>query len=481
MNYKVISYVLSKIMGIEAIVLLLPLMVAFYYREGNYLCFLIPILICAAIGVLSLFLKPKDKRIYAKEGFVIVGLAWIFMSLAGALPAYLSGAIPSYIDSFFETVSGFTTTGATILNAIEGLPKGVLFWRSFTHWLGGMGVLVFLIAIVPKSDTATMHLVRAESTGPKIGKLTSKLNVSARILYTIYTVLTVILVLLLLIGGMPFFDSVVTAFGTAGTGGFAVKNASIAAYNSPYITYVISIFMTLFAVNFSMFYFMILGKFGMVFRNEELRTFLLIIFVSVGIISFNIYPLYNNAEMSFRDALFQVTATISTTGFSTADFVKWPYLSQGILLMLMFFGGCAGSTGGGMKIIRIIMLVKSTSKDVRKMLSPRSVLTVKVDKKPVEASVLTGLKVYLMAYLIVLVTSVLLICINNFDMTTNITSVITCLNNVGPGLGDLIGPTGNFSSFSVLSKIVLCFDMLAGRLDIFPVLVLLTPTTWKMK
>lgn len=482
MNYKVIFYVLGKIMLIEATVLLLPLFVAFYYGENTVFGFVITIASCLALGLISTLLnKPTNKSIYAKEGFVIVGLAWIVMSLAGALPAFLSGAIPHYIDAFFETVSGFTTTGATILKTVEDLPKSILFWRGFTHWLGGMGVLVFLIAVIPKSDTNTMHLVRAESTGPKTGKLTSKLNVSARILYSIYAGLTVILIIFLLAGGMPLFDTLVTAFGTAGTGGFTVRNASIAAYNSPYIEYVLAVFMILFSINFSMFYFILIGKFSRVFRNEELRAFFIIIAVSTCLITFNIKPIYGNFGEAFRNAFFNVSSVMSTTGFGTADFARWPELSQGILLLLMIFGGCAGSTSGGMKVIRIIMVTKSTSKDVRKLLSPNSVVTVKVDGKQVEPSVLMGLKAYMMAYFIVLVCSVLLVCVNNFDMTTNVTSVITCLNNVGPGLGSVVGPTGNFSSLSVLSKIVLSFDMLAGRLDIFPVLVLLTPSTWKMK
>lgn len=482
MNYKVIVYVLGKIMLIEATIMILPMLISFYYKEGIYLSYIAAIAVCTAIGMASTLInRPKDKSIYAKEGFVIVGLAWIFMSLAGALPAFLSGSIPHYADAFFEMVSGFTTTGATILKSIETLPRSILFWRSGAHWLGGMGVLVFLMAVVPKSDTATMHLIRAESTGPKVGKLTSKLSVSLRILYSIYGTLTLLLIIFLFAGGMPFFDSVVTAFSTAGTGGFSVRDASIAAYNSPYAEYILGVFMLLFSINFSMFYFLILKKFSAVFNNEELKTFFIIIFISVGVISYNIYPIYNNFEDAFRNSFFQVSSVISTTGFGTVDFTKWPELSQGILLMLMFFGGCAGSTSGGMKIIRIALLVKSTAKDVRKMLSPRSVLTVKLDKKPVEASVLTGLKTYFIAYFVVVACSVLVLCINNFDMTTNITAVIACLNNVGPGLGDIIGPTGNFSGFSVLSKIVLSFDMLAGRLDIFPILVLLVPSTWKMK
>lgn len=482
MNYRVIVYVLGKIMAIEAAAMVLPMLVSLYYQEGIYLSYAAAIAVCTLTVLVSTHLnKLKDKSIYAKEGFVIVGLAWIFMSLVGALPAFLSGAIPHYTDAFFEMVSGFTTTGATAINDIEALPKSVLLWRSGSHWMGGMGVLVFLMAVVPKSDTATMHLIRAESTGPKVGKLTSKLSVSLRILYSIYSALTLMLIVFLLAGGMPFFDSAVTAFATAGTGGFSVKNASIAAYNSPYIEYVLSIFMILFSINFSMFYFLILKKFSTVFNNEELKTFFIIILISVAIISYDIYPIYNNIEETLRNSLFQVSSIISTTGFGTADYSKWPQLSQGILLMLMFCGGCAGSTSGGIKIIRVALLVKSTAKDVRKMLSPRSVLTVKMDKKPIEASVLTGLKTYFMTYFVVLGCSVLALCINNFDMTTNITAVITCLNNIGPGMGDIIGPTGNFSGFSVLSKIVLSFDMLAGRLDIFPVLVLLLPSTWRMK
>ncbi|MCJ7835449.1 TrkH family potassium uptake protein [Cuneatibacter sp. NSJ-177] len=481
MNGKMISHILYKLMGVEGVLLLIPMGVAILYGEESYLSFLI---VAAALIVLSLVLgakKPKNPVIYAKEGLFIVGLTWLVWSIFGALPFVISGTIPNFLDAFFETVSGFTTTGSTILTDIEVLPRGILFWRSFTHWIGGMGVLVFVLAIIPLADKRSMYLMRAEVPGPTVGKLVPRTMGTAKILYAIYIGLTALQVILLMFGGLSLYDALVHAFGTAGTGGFSVYNASIAAYNSAYVDGVITVFMILFGINFNLFYLMIARKFAQAFKSEELWTYLGIIASSVLVITINIYSLYGNVMTSIRYASFQVASIITTTGYATADFAQWPYLSQMILLLLMILGACAGSTGGGIKTARVVILVKSVRREMKRLVHPRSVSVVRMEGKVVEEETVQGVHTYLLFYTAILFVSVLLIALNGFDVTTTVSSVLACLNNVGPGLGEVVGPTGNFSTLSYFSKVVLSLDMLIGRLEIFPILLLVIPSLWKKK
>ncbi len=438
----------------------------------------------AGAGLLSLstyLLPPKDRQIGAREGFLSVALCWVVVSMVGAIPFFLSGAIPNYVDSLFETVSGFTTTGASILTEIEGLPLGLLYWRSFTHWLGGMGVLVFLLAVMPmgKGKNSLMHVMRAESPGPQVDKLVPKLQDSAKILYTIYIGLTLLQIILLLAGGMPLFDSVTTAFGTAGTGGFAIKNDSLMSY-SPYLQTVCTVFMALFGINFSIFYLLLLRQFSKVLRNQELWLYLGVMAASMAIIAWDVFArgTYTQVGAALHHAAFQVSSIMTTTGFATADFNQWPALSKTILVSLMFLGACAGSTGGGIKAARVLLLFKSGRRSVRRMLRPRSVSQVHMDGQAVDEDVIQNTFTYLAIYLMIIVSSMLLIAVDEFSLETNATAVIACLNNIGPGL-DTVGPMGNFSGFSILSKLVLSFDMLAGRLEIFPMIMLFTPTAWK--
>ncbi|MFI3324577.1 MAG: TrkH family potassium uptake protein [Clostridia bacterium] len=477
MNYGIIVRTIGRIMLIVAMLLMLPMFVSIYYGESLFWAYLIPIGIILAISVpLEIWFKPQS-HMYAKEGYVIVGFTWIFLSLFGCLPFYLSGSIPSFVDAFFETVSGFTTTGSSILTEIESLPKSILFWRSFTHWIGGMGVLVFALAVLPSRDGANMHLMRAEAPGPKVGKLVSKMSSTARLLYAIYLFLTALEVICLLIAGQPLYDSLVNAFATAGTGGFSVLNSSIGGYNSASVEYIISIFMLLFGVNFNLFYFILIKKFSQAFKSEELRAYLIIILSAITIITINIYHLYDNFADAFRYALFQVSSIITTTGFGTADFNTWPTLSKIILVFLMFIGACAGSTGGGIKVSRFVILIKQSFREVNRILNPRKVIAVKMEGKAVSDTVLNGVAFYIITYIFIILSSVILISPDNFDVTTTVTAVIACINNIGPGLGD-VGPTGNYSQFSNFSKIVLSFNMLAGRLELFPILILFSKSTW---
>ncbi len=404
--------------------------------------------------------------IYAKEGLIIVATAWIFWSLAGALPFVLSKSIPSYVDAFFETVSGFTTTGSTILTEIEGLPKGILFWRSLTHWVGGMGVLVFVMVLTSLDEKNSMHLMRAEVPGPEADKLVPKARGTARILYGMYFALTAIEVVFLLAGGMNLFDAVTHAFSTAGTGGFSSYNASVAHFNSAYIDGVITVFMILFGINFNLYFFLLLKEFKSVFKNEELRAYLGIIAGATVVITCNIAGGYHSLLKAFRYAAFQVASVITTTGFVTADFNKWPELSKCVLLLVMVIGASAGSTGGGIKVSRLLILVKSIRRELKTMIHPKAVNIVKINGKKVKEETMRGVYVYFIAYILILIVSVLLISINNFDFTTSFTGVLTTLNNVGPGL-NLVGPVENFAKFSDFSKIVFCVDMLIGRLEIF--------------
>lgn len=478
MNYKIVLKTVGRLLWAEAILLCLPMFVSLYYKENLFHIYLIVMGLLLGTGAVMNLPKPEKRTVYAREGFVIVALSWILLSFFGALPFVFSGEIPSLVDAFFETVSGFTTTGATILTDIESVSKSILFWRAFTHWIGGMGILMFVLAFLPQKDMQSMHIMRAEVPGPSVGKLVSKTTVTARILYIIYAVLTVAEVIALLCCKMPFFDSVTTAFATAGTGGFSVKNASIAAYNSLPIEMVCTVFMLLFGINFNLFYLVLVKQFKRAIKSEELWTYLGIVAVSTVVIAFNIMPMVNSIGNALRQAGFQVASIITTTGFVTADFNNWPVLSQFIIITLMFIGACAGSTGGGLKVGRIIILFKSAIKGLRKAINPRRVKSVRLDGMVVEKETVSSTCIYFVIYMLVTAASILLVSLNNFDFTTTFSSVITCINNVGPGLS-LVGPVENFSQMSVLSKLVLSADMLIGRLEVLPMLILFVPSTWK--
>lgn len=489
MNYKAVFYFLGKIFLILGALMFLPLLVCAYYNlhgfaEAPYKSFLIPILAMFVVGFALTFKKPKSFNIYAREGFAICGLGWIFISLIGALPFVISGCIPNYIDAFFETVSGFTTTGASILNEIHSLPKSILLWRSFTHWIGGMGILSFMIAILPKAKGNQMYIMRAEVPGPTTGKVVSKISSSARILYIIYFAMTLIEIAVLFIGNritgdnMRFFDCVVNAFATAGTGGFSVLNNSILGYNSSFTEWVLIIFMFLFGVNFNLYYFLLSRRFSEVFKDEELRGYVLINLTCALMITFNIYHLYSSFSTALKDAFFSVNTVMSTTGFCTADFNKWPTFSKVILVILMCIGCSAGSTGGGLKVIRLELLAKQMNRDLKQMLRPHSVAKVRINGKVIDSHIMKGVNSYLNMYIITMLVSVFLVSLDKFDTTSCFTAVIACLNNIGPGL-EVVGPVGNYFGFSAFSKLVLIFDMLAGRLELFPILLLFNPGTWK--
>ena len=480
MNTKMIRYILAKMLGVEAILLLLPALVSLIYGEFSGVYFLIPSGILIVIYLLVGMKKPEKRTIYGKEGMVIVASAWILWSLFGALPFTISGSIPSYLDAFFETVSGFTTTGSSILTDVEALPQGMLFWRSFTHWIGGMGVLVFVMVLTTLDKKNSMYLMRAEVPGPEKDKLVPRTMSTARILYGMYLGLTLIEVILLLLGGMNMFDSLIRAFGTAGTGGFSNYAASVGHFDSAYIDGVISIFMILFGVNFNLYFFLLIRDFKPVWKNEELRAYLGIILAAVAVITLNISGQYPNPLKAFRYALFQVASIITTTGYATADYNAWPMLSQCILLMLMVIGACASSTGGGIKVSRFLMVLKCIKREIKQMVHPKSISIIRVNDKKMGADVLRSLYVYLMAYAGIVVGSVLIVSIDNLDFGTTFSSVLATLNNIGPGIAD-VGPVGSFAEFSPLSKIVFCFDMLAGRLEIFPFLMLFTASAWNRK
>ena len=478
MNYRMIVYIMGRILVTIAATMLLPLFISVYYNDGNIIPFLVPIIIALIAGGAASVRTPKDKSLFVREGLVIVSLSWVVISIVGCLPFYISREIPSFTDAFFETVSGFTTTGSSILSNVEAMSKSLIFWRSFTHWLGGMGVLVFAMAIFSSKDTRTTHIMRAEMPGPVVGKLTSKWQFSIRILYTIYITLTLSETALLLLGGMPLFDSLVHAFGTAGTGGFGIKNNSIAFYNSAYIDYVIGIFMLLFGINFNVYYLLLIRKFSQIKSNNEMRWYLGILLGAAVLVGINIMPIYKTFGQAFRYSFFQVSSIMTTTGYSTADFTQWPVLSQMILVMLMFIGGCAGSTSGGIKVIRLIVLVKTAVREVKLTASPRSVFSVKADGKQIDPGILTGILAYFVVYMVLMGITILIVSLDNADPTTTVTAVISTLNNIGPGLG-AVGPLGNFGGFSNLSKWVMSCAMLAGRLEFYPLLILFTPYTWK--
>lgn len=477
MNRKIVFYMLGKILILEAALLCLPLICALIYGEKSVIAFIITIGIALALGlVLSLLNKPKDKTFFAKEGFVIVALSWIFLSLVGALPFYISGEIPSYINAFFETVSGFTTTGATILGTMESMPKGILFWRSFTHWIGGMGVLVLILAILPTDSGRSIHIIRAEMPGPIVGKLTPKLKSMTKILYLIYIGLTLLEVVLLLCGKMPLFEALVHSFGTAGTGGFGIKGDSIGSY-SPYLQWVITIFMLVFGVNFNIYYLLLVGRIRSAFKSEELWCYLGIVFVSVGLVTANVSNMFDNFADALRHSAFQVSSIMTTTGYATQDFNLWPGLSKGILFILMFIGACAGSTAGGLKISRVMLLFKRVISNLKHMIHPRSTEGVRFEGKKIETETLNGVFVYFAIYFFCFTMIFFVLLFEPFDLETNITAVAACFNNVGPGLAK-VGPMGNYDIYSPLSKLVLSAAMLLGRLEIYPLILLLSPRLW---
>jgi len=489
MNYKMIVNIIGKIMVLLALMLLLPLLVSIIYSEGirNILSFLIPIIVFAGVGVLLSYNKSKKEKIGAKEGIIIVGLTWILISLLGCLPFIISKEIPNFFDAFFEMASGFTTTGASILQDVEKLSYSMIFWRSFSHWIGGMGVLVFILALIPESkDGSSMHILRAESPGPQVGKLVSKMKATSRILYLIYFTLTILEILFLVLGPdekMTFFNSVVYSLGTAGTGGFSMDSTGL-MYYSNYSQYVIAIFMLIFGVNFSVFYLILIKNFKEAFKNEELKVYLIIVIVAVALITVNIYSTYENFSDSFRLAFFQVASIFTTTGYATENYSNWPSISLIIIICLMAFGACAGSTAGGIKLSRIIILFKTFIRKVKQTISPRKVESIKMNGKIVDEDTVEGVQSYIVAYIIILFLCAFLISVDGFDLTTNFTASLTCISNVGPGLSDVgagltdIGPAGNFSGFSDFSKFILAIEMIAGRLEIFPILVLFSKNTW---
>ena len=480
MDTKIVRYILCRMLGVEAALLLVPVLVAVIYQEKCGIVFLIPIVILCLLFWVVGRKRPEHGQIYGKEGMVIVALAWILWSLFGAMPFTLSGYIPSYVDAFFETVSGFTTTGSSIIPDVEVLPHCLLFWRSFTHWIGGMGVLVFVLVVTSLDRKNSMHLMRAEVPGPEKDKLVPKAMSTARILYGMYLTLTVIEMVFLVIGGMNLFDSMVFSFGSAGTGGFSNYADSVAHFNSAYIDGVITVFCALFGVNFALFYFMILGDFKSILKNEELRTYILLIAGATAAIMLNIHSLYPTIGKSFRYAVFQVVTVITTTGYSTADFAQWPMFSKAVLMMLTVIGACASSTGGGIKVSRLLVGIKCVKREIVQLAHPKSVGIIRIGGKKVSSDVLRTIYIYFIAYVGILIGSVVLVSLDNFDFETTFSAVLTTLGNVGPGMAQ-DGPMGNFAEFSPLSKLILCFDMLAGRLEIFPFLVLFTAPAWRRK
>lgn len=476
MNIRIVLYFLGWVLNIEAIFMLLPCAVALVYGENSGFYFLAIAFVCAALGWLCSHKKPANTIFYAREGFVSVAMSWIVLSFFGALPFYLSGEIPLFEDALFEVISGFTTTGASILSDVESLSKCMLIWRSFTHWIGGMGVLVFILAVLPLAGGYNIHIMRAESPGPSVGKLVPKVKTTAKILYVIYFSMTVVQILLLLFGGMHWFDALALGFGTAGTGGFGVLNDSLGSYTT-YQQAVTTIFMILFGVNFNIYYLFLIRKPKDAFHSEEVRAYLGIILVSILLIAWNTRGLYSGILQALHHGAFQVASIITTTGFSTVDFDLWPSFSKTIMVCLMFVGACAGSTGGGIKVSRIAIAVKTVRKELSFLIHPRSIKVLKFEGKTIEHTVLRSINTYLIAYLLIFVSSVLLLSLDNFDMATNFTAVAATLNNIGPGL-NAVGPTCNFSIFGPWTKFVLMFDMLAGRLELFPMLLLFSPRTW---
>ena len=477
MNGSIIRYILGYILKIESALLLLPCLTAVIYQEQEGFAYLGVAAICLLIGVLATIKKPASFVFYQKEGCVATALSWIVMSIFGCLPFIFTGEIPSFTDALFETVSGFTTTGATILSDVEAVSRCSTLWRCFTHWIGGMGVLVFLLAIIPMSGGSHINLMRAESTGASVGKLVPKVKYTARILYLIYIGLSALQFVLLLFGKMPVYDAICTTFGTAGTGGFGIKNDSIGSY-SPYIQWVVTIFMLLFGVSFNTYYYILYRNLKKAFSSDEVKYYFIIVAVAIAIIFFQIFHTTSGIEETLRQSSFQVASIISTTGFSTVDFAKWSQTAQVVLLSLMFIGSCAGSTAGGIKVSRIILLVRTVKQELNSFIRPKSVKKIKVDKKPVEHEVVRSVNVFFITFFLIFATSLFIISFNDLDFLSNFTAVAACINNIGPGLG-AVGPTENFGFLPPLTKYVLIFDMLAGRLELFPLLILFHPAIWK--
>ncbi len=479
MNFRMIGQVVGRVLCIEAALMFLPMITAVVYDESP-IPFLIAISITGGVGLVMWRMRAKSGGITARDGFLIVGLSWIAMSLLGAIPFVLTGDIPNYLDALFETISGLTTTGATVVTAPEAMSRGSMFWRMFTHWIGGMGILVFLLAVLPMSGNRSMHIMRAEVPGPTVGKLVPRIRKTASILYLLYIALTLVETVLLVAGGMSFYDALLHAFSTAGTGGLSTRALSIGYYNSTYIDIVVSVFMLLFGINFSLYYLILLGNIRTALRNEELRWYLGIIAFAVITITLDLQRYYADFFPALRDAFFQVTSIITTTGFCSTDYNVWPEYSRAMLVVLMFIGGCAGSTAGGLKVSRVMLLAKSCTIEVKKMLRPRCVEEVRLDGKPVDNQTVYNALTYFTFYILIMLLMALIISIDGFDFTTNFTAAASCLSNVGPGLS-LIGPLGSFAIFSPLSKIVLMIGMLLGRLEIFPLLLLFVPFTWRWK
>ena len=479
MNYRYILNIIGKILIILSILLLLPFFVSIYYKE-NILPFIYTIIITLIIGSLLLSIKVKRYDYYRKDGIIITTLSWIIISVLGSLPFILSKSIPNIIDAIFETASGFTTTGASILNNIEILPKGILFWRSFTHWIGGMGILIFVLAILPIANNNSMHVAKAEMPGPFKDKISPKLNNTAKWLYIMYIILTLLEIIILYFNKMPLFDSVLTSFGTAGTGGFGIKNTSIAFYNSNAIEYIVSIFMLLFGINFNVYFYLILRKYKTAFKNQEMRFYLLLVLISTILVTINILPISKNIEESFRLSFFQVSSIITTTGFSTTDFNLWPQFSKTILLILMLFGACGGSTGGGIKISRIIIIFKKIYYDGLKLIHPNITKKIKFENNTLSDTTINNIGYFFILYFVLLFLITLIVSLNNFDFETTFSSVVSCMSNIGPGF-NLVGPTSNFSIFNNISKVTLTIAMILGRLELYPILLLLFPKSFLTK
>ncbi len=480
MNRRMVLYTVGTVIKIEALLMILPTICALIYKEACVTDFLVSVALCVVAGfALTLISRPGNKVIYAREGFVIVAISWLALSAFGALPFFLSGEIPNYIDAFFETVSGFTTTGASILTDVESMSKGLLFWRSFTHWVGGMGVLVFMMAIVPSLSDRTIHILRAEVPGPIVGKIVPRMKKTTRILYIIYMAITVLEVVFLLAGGMPFFDSLVHALGTAGTGGFGIKADGVGGY-SPYLQWVIAIFMLLFGINFNLYYLMLIKKFKSAIKSTELWFYIGIVAFSTVAITVNISPIFDSLSDALRHAGFQVASLITTTGYSTVDFNQWPGFSKTILFLLMFMGGCAGSTAGGFKLSRVLILLKNIKRELKKMLHPRSVSVVRLEGKRLDETTTNSVGSYLAIYALFLCVIVLLLGLEPFDFETNITAAVSCFNNIGPAFG-AAGPASSYAMYSPFAKVLLSFAMLFGRLEIYPLILTLSPSTWTKK
>lgn len=478
MNLSIVVYILGWILICVSALMGLPLITSLIYMESvSAKAFLLTMAICLGIGIILIGKKPKNKVFYLREGFVVTALSWIVISVVGSLPFIISGAIPDPISALFETVSGFTTTGASILEDVEALPKGMLFWRSFTHWIGGMGVLVFLLTLLPLTGGSHVNLMKAESPGPQVEKLVPKVQSTAKILYGIYIFMTLLQIFLLLLGRMPLFDALTISFGTAGTGGFGIKNDSMAGY-SPYIQNVITVFMILFGINFNFYFLLLLRKFRRAAAMEEVHWYLIIIACAITVIGFNVRDMYDSLGEAFRQAAFQVGSIITTTGYSTTDFDLWPAASKTILVMLMFVGACAGSTGGGIKVSRFAILLKTVRKEIKRLMHPQSIGKVSMDGKVIPHETVRSTNVYMATYVIIFAFSILLVSFNEYDLTTNFTAVAATFNNIGPGLSK-VGPVQNFSIYSNGAKLVFIFDMLAGRLEIFPFLITFTRDAWR--